>query len=170
MIKITEAVVLFDPFLKGSHKVRSALIQNLFTIYAVLKWVLCIKFSCAIFAWKKKSKCNICYTSNIIFKSGGFDHVVMGRRWCKFCFKRGWGNSVAIPHYCCVLYALCKWGEDCFYTEKSTKHTFAGGGLRVSTEELKRKERVTHLQQELANAGRLSEPFCLGGVVPASVR
>ena len=59
----------FDPFLKGSPIKWGAHLYKICLIYVVLKWVLCIKFSRAIFAWKKV-KCNIyaTVTNMLLFK------------------------------------------------------------------------------------------------------
>ena len=51
----------FDPFVKGSPIKWGVHLYKICLIYAVLKWVLCIKFSRAIFAWKKV-KCSIYVT------------------------------------------------------------------------------------------------------------
>ena len=59
----------FDPFLKGSPIKWGAHLYKICLIHSVLKWVLCIKFCRAIFAWKKV-KCNIyaTVTNMLLFK------------------------------------------------------------------------------------------------------
>ena len=47
-----------DPFVMGSSTLQGVHLYTICWFFAVLEWVLCIKFSRAIFAWKKV-KCNI---------------------------------------------------------------------------------------------------------------
>ena len=58
-----------DPFVKGSSTLQGVHLYKICWFSAVLKWVLCIKFSRAIFAWKKV-KCNIyaTVTNMLLFK------------------------------------------------------------------------------------------------------
>ena len=71
----------FDPFAKGFPIKWGAHLYKICLIYSVLKWVLCIKFSRAIFACKKV-KCNIyaTVTNMLLFKKmipsnpSGFGH------------------------------------------------------------------------------------------------
>ena len=67
----------FDPFVKGSPIKWGVHLYKICLIYAVLKWVLCIKFSRAIFAWKKV-KCNIYATLQKMISSNplGFEGVI----------------------------------------------------------------------------------------------
>ena len=67
----------FDPFAKGFPIKWGAHLYKICLIYSVLKWVLCIKFSCAIFAWKKV-KCSIYATLQKMISSNplGFEDII----------------------------------------------------------------------------------------------
>ena len=66
-----------DPFVKGSSTQQGVHLYKICWFSAVLKWVLCIKFSRAIFAWKKV-KCNIYATLQKMISSNplGFEGVI----------------------------------------------------------------------------------------------